>query len=201
MTSAEGISYSAPRTAPLGDRLVEHRQQLIPLADRAGALGGDQVAEELADDGDPLDADPVDGRLGVARERAADAADVVVGLAGEQAGLAIALLPQPGGGEGQQRQRAALALDLGEHLVDQLVVLEAVAALGGRLDEGAAKGPPARAGRARSARRRSARALRRSLAADQEVVAHAEQHVDVGLEDESVQEIGETVAARRRRSG
>ena len=75
----------------------------------------------------------------MARQRAADAADVVVGLAGEQTGLAVAFLPQPREGEGEEGERATFALDLGEDLFDQLVVLEAVAALGGRLDEGASE--------------------------------------------------------------
>ena len=91
-----GGFYTLPSTT------VENRQQLIPLAHRPRALGGDQVAEQLADDGDALDTDAVHRRLGVARQRAADAADVVVGLAGEQAGLAIAFLPQPD----ERRRRA-----------------------------------------------------------------------------------------------
>ena len=73
--------------------------------------------------------DAVDGRLGVAGERSADAADVVICLSGQQPRLAVALLPQPGGGECQQRQRASLALHLGQHLLDQLIVIEAIAAL------------------------------------------------------------------------
>ena len=44
----------------------------------------------------------------MAGEGAADASDVVIRLAGEEAGLAVALLPQPCGGEGQQRQRVEL---------------------------------------------------------------------------------------------
>ncbi len=149
--SSSRTSYDVSSRASMSDRstcsLAIRRdesqntgEELVPLADGAGAFGGDEVAEELADDGEVLVADAIDGGLGVAGERAADAADVVVGLAGEQAGLAVALLPQPGGGEGQQRQRAALALDLGQHLVDQLVVLEAVAALQGGLGQGAAEG-------------------------------------------------------------
>ena len=42
-------------------------------------------------------------------------------------------------GECQQGQRAAFALDLGEDLLDELVVLEAVAALRRRLDESASE--------------------------------------------------------------
>ena len=118
------------------DGRLEDRQQLVPFAHRAGALGRDQVSEELADDRDAFDADAVDGRFGVPGKGAADATDVLVRLAGQQASLAVALLPQSSRGERQQRQRAALALDLGQHLVHQLVVLEAVAALQWRVGRG-----------------------------------------------------------------
>ncbi len=83
--------------------LAKYGEQFIPLANRSRTLGRDQVPEELPDDGDPLDADSVDGCLGVARQRSADAADVVVRLTSEQAAVAVSLLPQASEGEGEQR--------------------------------------------------------------------------------------------------
>ncbi len=54
-------------------------------------------------------ADALERRLGVLGQRAGDAADLPVGRAREEAALAVALLPEPRRGEGQQRQRAPLA--------------------------------------------------------------------------------------------
>lgn len=48
------------------------------------------------------------------RKRGSDAPDVVVSLAREQPAFAVALLPKAGEREGEQGQRAALALDLGQ---------------------------------------------------------------------------------------
>ena len=76
----------------------------------------------------------IDCRFGMTSERTADTSDVVIGLAGQETGFAVPVLPQSGEGERQERQRAPLALDLGQHLLDQIVVLEAIAALRGRLD-------------------------------------------------------------------
>ena len=117
-------------------RIAEYRQQFVPFPDGSGAFGGYEVAEEFADDGDALDADAVDGGLGVAGERASYATDVLIRLASEEARLPVALLPQPGGGEREKGECTALALDLGEHSVNQLIVLEAVAAFRGGLYQG-----------------------------------------------------------------
>ena len=84
-------------------------------------------------------ADAVDRGFGVVCERARDAADVGVGLTGEQSSLAVAFLPQPRHSEGEQRQRAALARDRIQHLIRQCVVLEREVKARRRLDEGAAK--------------------------------------------------------------
>jgi hypothetical protein len=114
-------------------RIAEYRQKLVPLADCAGALGGHQVAEELAHDGDAIGSDPVDRVFGVPRQGAADAADAVIRNAGQKTCVAIPFLPQLRRREREQRQSAPFTLHLGQHLVHQRVVLEAVAALGGRL--------------------------------------------------------------------
>ena len=95
------------------------REQLLALADRAGPLRRDEVAEDLADRGDAPGADPLERRLGVPRERARDAADLVAGREGEEPALAVPLLPQPRRRECEQRQRAALPLDRGQHAVEQ----------------------------------------------------------------------------------
>ena len=58
-------------------RAFEDRKQLVPLTHRAGALGRHEVTEHLPHDRHPLRPDPIDGLLGVAGQRAADAADVV----------------------------------------------------------------------------------------------------------------------------
>ena len=125
----------------LGRRAVgEGGQQLVAVDDGARALGGDEVAEDLAHQALPLGADPVQRGLGVLGERALDAGDLPVGLAGEELPLAVALLPQARHGEGEERQRAPDALDRRDHLVHERVVLEAVAPLLRRLDDGAGGG-------------------------------------------------------------
>ena len=96
-------------------------------------------------------------------------------------------LPEARDGEGEERQRAPLALDLRHHLVDERLVLEAVAAREGGLHERAPQ--PARAERRRAASGRQDRRERLVVvAADQEVVAHREEDVDVGLEHEPPEE-------------
>jgi len=173
-----------------GVACAEDRDQLVPLARGAGAFGGDEIAEDLADDRNVIAADAVDGGLGVLRQRSTDTADVPVGASGEQTLVAVALLPQPGGGKGRERQRAALALHLGDHLVHELVVLEAVAAGHGRLHQGAAQG--------RAGERLQGCELGEDrgqclvvVAAHEEVVAHAQEHVHVRLEGDSADEVGE----------
>ena len=82
------------------------------------SLGGHEVPEQLAHDRHAVLSDALERRFGMLRQRAADAADFLVGRAGQQAALAIAPIPEPRHGEGDQRQRAALARDLREHLLD-----------------------------------------------------------------------------------
>ncbi len=68
-----------------------------------GSVGGHEVPEQLPDQRHPVRPDRFEGVLGMLRQRAADAADPLVGLAQEEPALAIAQLPQPGRGEGQKR--------------------------------------------------------------------------------------------------
>ena len=141
------------REQPRGDELVEHpgrrarvgegREKLLARRDRAGPLRRDEVAEDLAHRGDAPGADPLERRLGVPRERARDAADLVAGREGEEPALAVPLLPQPRRREGEERQRAALPLDRGQHAVEQ-PLLEAEPGGPRRLLERPAQGRPAR---------------------------------------------------------
>ena len=103
------------------------------------SLRCDQVAEELPDDWNMILADGLEGLLAMLGERPADPADEFVGLARQEALLPVAVLPKPRSGKGQHGQRPALGAHFRHHLVDQGVVLEAVAALQGRLHEGAAQ--------------------------------------------------------------
>ena len=77
------------------------------MADGSGSFSGDQVSEELSHDGDAFDADPVDGGLGMSGQRAADTADVVVGLPGQEARVTVATLPELRRGERQRTGRTA----------------------------------------------------------------------------------------------
>ncbi len=120
-------------------RIAKYGQKLVPLAGGAGSFGGDEVSEDLADNGQPVAADAVDGRFRVVCQGAGDTADVEVGLTGEQFSLAIALLPQPRHSKCEQRQRPALAGHRVQHLVRQCIVFERVAVLCRRLDDGSAK--------------------------------------------------------------
>src|SRR6185436_6600596 len=82
-------------------------RQLVELGDGregAGALGGDQAQEQRADQRLLALAALGDDRVGVARQRAGDAADAVVAVDGEPAARAVAHLPELGGGELQERQ-------------------------------------------------------------------------------------------------
>jgi hypothetical protein len=83
------------------------RQQLLAVDDGAGALGGDEVAEDLADGRLTRGADVVHRGLGVLGEGALDPGDLPVGLAGEELPLPVALLPQPRHRECEEGQRAA----------------------------------------------------------------------------------------------
>ena len=117
------------RQQPRGDQLPQHllgrlavredRQQLLPVARRPRPLRRHEVAEDLPHHPLPLGPDPLERRLRVARERAGHAADLRVGLLGEELPLPVPLLPQARHGEGEQRQRPALPLDRGRHLADQ----------------------------------------------------------------------------------
>ena len=105
---------------------TEDRKELVHLANRPRSLGGDQVAEQLPYDRQPLEADPLQCRLGVLRQGSGHAADALVGLPGEQPLLAVALLPQAMHRKGHQGQRTPLALHLGDHPVHQQLAREAI---------------------------------------------------------------------------
>jgi len=96
----------------------------------------------------------------------------------------VAALPQARSREGEQRQRPTFALDRLQHLPDQTLVLERVAALERGLDQGAAQGiAGGRSERNEPFEDRPQRPV--LLAAQQEVVPDREQDVDVRLEDET----------------
>ena len=111
----------------------------------------------------PLGADPVQRRLGVLGQRARDAADLLVRRPRQQLPLAVPLLPETRHREGQQRQRRPRPLHRLHHLVDEGLVLEAVAALPSPARRAPAAGPralSAGSGRERLEHRRERLVLR-----------------------------------------
>ena len=175
------VDQAAQHGLRFGALLAEDRQQLVVVADRAGPLRGDQVAEQLAHDRQVLRADPLDRGLRVLGQGAPHPADPRVGRAGQESRGTVALLPQPRRGEGQQRQRAPFARHGVDHLRGQVLVLEAVAALQRGLDDRAAEGRPGRGPEHREIgeHRDERRVL---VTAHEEVVPQRDQHVDVGLD-------------------
>ena len=170
-------------------RLCEHRQQIVHVANGARALDRYQVAEDLAHHLEALLADPPQRALGVLCQRATDAADLLVGSAGQVPLIAVAPLPQLRRSERQQRQRAALALHLRQHLLDQSVVLEVIAALDRRLHQGAPHVvTPWRIERRELREQRPQRL--EAVAVHQKVVTHAQKNVHVGLHGQTCQELG-----------
>ena len=97
---------------------IAERGQLLALDHRAGAVDGDQAGQYRAQPGPLARRQRLHRVLGVAGERAGDAAHRVVGGAGEVEPLAIAGVPQPGGGELEQGQGAGRIADRGDHVVD-----------------------------------------------------------------------------------
>jgi hypothetical protein len=90
------------REQPRGDQLVDHRggargrqalAQLVGGQLGAGAVGGDQVAEDLAGQALLVGGQRLERGLGVADQRAGDPAHRVVGAAGQLAEPAVAQLP------------------------------------------------------------------------------------------------------------
>ncbi len=168
----------------------EDRQELLDVPGRPRPLRRDQVAEELPHDRPARFSDLRQGRLGVPRQRAPHPAHRVVRLAGEVAGLAVALLPQLRRGERDQRKRAALLRHLAEHLLDHRLVGEAVAAGQRRLDQ---RPPQVRAGRRIQGRQLGKQRLQAFMlvALNQEVVAHGKQDADAGVERDPAQQFRE----------
>ena len=125
-----------------------------------------------------IGADLFDDGLGVPRQRSTHPADVVIGLPGQEAGFAISFLPQAGGGKSQQRQRASLALHLGQHLLHQLVVLETITTGGGRLDQRPAEvGTGRRLEKGQLVKDRPQRRV--GVAGSSEIIPHRNHHVHV----------------------
>ncbi len=190
MSSRASTSALSTVSASASLGLGKDREQLVHVAHGAGPLRRHEVAEQLAHEGQPVRADAVERRLGVLRERPGDAADGVVRRAREEALLAVAAVPERGRREGEERQRPALPLDGVEHVRHERLVLEAVAALQGGLDERA----PERVAGGRPERDevledRPQRLV--LLAAEEEVVPHRQEDVDVGLQREPGEEGGE----------
>ena len=100
--------------------LFKDREELLTIPRSPRALGGDQVAEQLAYDRQAIRSDPFDGRLGVSGQRSAHSTDVVVRLAGEESAVAIPLLPQPGRSKCEHRERSPFLFHNRKDLVDQL---------------------------------------------------------------------------------
>lgn len=168
----------------------ERGQQLARVAHGARALGGHEVSEDLAHGRFPVRADALQRLVGVLRERAGDAADLLVGGPRQEAPLVVAHLPEPGHGEGEERQRRSLALDGGGHVLDEPRVLEGIALLPRRLDERAAK----RRARQRGHRDEVLEDRRERLvvvAAHEEVVTHREEHVHADPLGEVAEKAGE----------
>ena len=184
-TRALSTSSAALRsTSSKTDSRSSHR------ARRPGSLGGHQVAEELPDERQPILADRLQGRLGVLGEGAGDAADPLVGLAGEQPALAVALLPQPAAAKASSGS-APRSRPPRHHLVDQLVVSKPKPRRR-RLDQGA----PQVVGDRRAEQRQVAedRSERRvGVALEEEVVAQREHDVDAGRVHQPPQQLGEAL--------
>ena len=174
----------------------EDRQQLLPVARCPRPVRGHEVAEHLPHHPLTIGPDPLERRLRVARESAGHAADLRVGLLGEEPSLPVPLLPQARHGEGEQRQRPALPLDRVRHLADQSR-LEAESLRSRRLLERAAQRLPRERAEWRQLRedRRERLVL---VAPHEEVVPHREEHVHSGLAGEPAQQLGETRLRLRR---
>ena len=93
------VRRQQPRVDELPQDVLRHRpipegrQHLLAAGDGAGALGGDEVAEDLADDVLPFGADAVDGGLGMLGEGALYPGHPPVSLAGQDLSLPVATFP------------------------------------------------------------------------------------------------------------
>src|SRR5262249_12654165 len=84
--------FRATPTTRVG-RNRKHRQQIFALSNVAGPLHGHEILEQLADERLPRRTDALQGGFSVSCQRAADAADLLVGPSRQQSTLPIALLP------------------------------------------------------------------------------------------------------------
>ena len=128
--AAAGLHHQQAR----GHQALDQARQLGAGAERAGenfghaveldhgarALGRDQAAEQRLRPQLVVGRQAVEDSIGVARERARDAAEVVVAVGGEQALLAVAAAPELAGRELEQRQGAAGGGEVVEHMLDDL---------------------------------------------------------------------------------
>ena len=160
----------------LGDPLVavclQFGQRHPPAYDRvAVALGQAQQdpARELA----PRRVEPRVGALGQPRDRAADAARVLVGAHAQVA--AVAVLPELEQRRREQRQTARLALDVGDQRVRELGLDPQPGYLRGQLDRAPQLGAAHRADQ-HVAGTQQPRQLGIGRAAPVEVGAHGQQH-------------------------
>jgi hypothetical protein len=113
-------------------------RELVELGDGhdgARALGGDQAQEQRAHERLLTCRAFGEHGVGVASERADDAADAVVADERELPAILIAHLPQLGRRELQERQRAGRVLEVIEHRLDHRRGLELIAGHLGGLDQ------------------------------------------------------------------
>ena len=138
----------------------------------------------------PRGADTIQRGLGVLGEGAGDAANVLVGGAGEELPLAIALLPDSRHRKGQQRQGGPRALDALDHLFDEGRLFEPVAEPCRGLHQCAMQTLPRQSAQ-RGDLGEDRRQARLVVTAHQEVVAKRQHDVDVRVAGESREQRGE----------
>jgi hypothetical protein len=168
----------------------EKSQQLVALRHCTRAVGGDEVAEEVAHHLLPLGADALERRLGVLRQGTYDPADLLVSRASQELPLPIPPLPQARDGEGQERQCTADPLHGVDHLHGERLVLEPVASLLRRLHQGPQQPLAAQRRQRRQVQEDACQSLLLG-APDQEVVPQRQQHVHVRLARQAPQQLRE----------
>ena len=177
------------------DQGVEHRLGRSPASAPASRANTDNRSSrprtarvlrcdrcgQFPHDRNPLGADLLQRRFRVLRQGARHAADSAVGRPRQEALVPVAQVPQSRRGESQQRQRAPFVGDLLDHLLDQRLVLEVVAARERRLHQGPTQSAIAERPEDREVPRHRGEGLVR-LAVNQEVVPQRHDHMRVGLE-------------------
>ena len=184
----EGLQDLPRRLAGLA--FLENGKKLLGVPSRAGSVRRHQVAKQLPDDGRLRRADAIQGNLGVMRQGTSHAPDGVVGFPCQDSVLSIPLFPELRGGEGEKRKRASLLAHFRDHFVDERLVLESVAAG----ESGLHQSSPQRAlaqGSERRELREDGRERFMLLAVEQKVVPQRQEHVNVRLESEPAEKLGE----------